>query len=920
MAISIGTAVGYLDLDTSKFDTAFSQAGKDMEDFDKKAKELGDGMDGVGEKTTTVKDKFASLGKDLTSTGTKLTAGVTVPLVGLATTAVKTGMDFDSAMSKVSAISGAAGDDLQSLRDKAKEMGASTKFSATEAAEAFQYMAMAGWDTEAMLAGIDGIMALSAADGLDLASTSDIVTDALTAFGLSAEDSGHFADILAKASSSANTNVSMLGESFKYVAPLAGTLGYSAEDTSIALGLMANAGIKGSQAGTSLKTALANLASPTKNMVGVMNEYDISLTNTDGSMKSLKELMDDLRDKMAVTTDAEAEANYQRAYENALLEGSVALSAEEVKALGEQGDTQKKYAAAVATGSNALETMNEKEYRAYVLAETGKDIKEEQLTQEEQLALAYQKGVEVLGDNSAAQQAAAASTLFGKEAMAGMLNIINASDEDYQKLTEEIYNCDGAAQEMADTMQDNLEGKMTTLKSAVEGLQISFSEFLIPTLTKVVEKITEVVNWFNSLDDDTKRTIITVAGFAAALGPVLVILGTLASSISSLIGLAETVTAAFGVGGVAGALGALINPVGAIIAAIALLAAAWATDFGRIQEVTGEALRSIQLLVGPIIEDIVGMFTEGGGDISQSMADLWNSLERLFHDALVLIKDTVLKFLIDVRQKWDSDWMGIRSVTEQVIGMIKTLFQGFVQALSSLFKAFSALFRGDWEGFWNNIKAFFNTVWTTIGDLLAGFLKAMVSAVLGIGVSLYEAAVNVFNELKRGFDETWSAIREWFESVKEDPVGAILSISEKMADAGKAIIDALLGGLKAAWEAVTQWFADIGSWVIDKVNSIKDSLSEAKDAAESIERVSSSSGSTRTINRGSNYHRSGLDYVPYDGYVATLHTGERVLTQEEAAGYTGGRCNTFNFYGTPPLDEYETARQFKLAQRQIAMG
>ena len=287
-------------------------------------------------------------------------AAVSAAVIGGGTAAVKVGSSFESAMDKVSAISGASGDDLIALTDKAKEMGASTKFSASESAEALQYMAMAGWQTEDMLDGISGIMSLAAADGLDLATTSDIVTDALTAFGLQSKDSSHFADVLAKASSSANTNVSMLGESFKYVAPLAGAMGHSAEDVSVALGLMANASIKGSMAGTSLKTALSNLASPTKQMKEVMDKYKLSITDATGKALPLSDVLKQLREKF--------------------------------------------------------------------------------------------------GGLSEAEQTAAASTLFGKEAMSGMLAIINASDKDFETLTTSINNADGAAQSMADTMQDNFQG------------------------------------------------------------------------------------------------------------------------------------------------------------------------------------------------------------------------------------------------------------------------------------------------------------------------------------------------------------------------------------------------------------------------------------------------------------------------------
>lgn len=191
---------------------------------------------------------------------------------------IDAGMNFDSEMAHVSAISGVAGEAFDTLRDKALELGSSTKFSASESAEAFGYMAMAGWNAEQMLNGVDGILSLAAADGLDLASTADIVTDALTAFGLSASDSGHFADVLAVASSSANTNVAMIGETFKYVAPLAGSLKLTAEDVAQAVGLMANAGIKASQAGTALRSGLSRLVSPTSDMIPLMKKLGLAVS------------------------------------------------------------------------------------------------------------------------------------------------------------------------------------------------------------------------------------------------------------------------------------------------------------------------------------------------------------------------------------------------------------------------------------------------------------------------------------------------------------------------------------------------------------------------------------------------------------------------------------------------------------------
>lgn len=305
---------------------------------------------------------------------------------------VDTYKDFEAAMSQVQAISGATGSEMGRLTDKAKEMGAGTKFTAEESAEAFNYMAMAGWKTGDMLDGIDGILSLAAASGESLAATSDIVTDALTAFGLSASDSGHFADVLAQASSNANTNVGMLGESFKYVAPVAGAMKYSVEDVSLALSLMANASVKGSMAGTSLKTALANMASPTDKMAVAMQEYGISLADSGGQMKTLKGVLDNLR--------------------------------------------------------------------------------------------------ESLGDLTETEQVAAATQIFGKEAMAGMLAIVNATEKDYNKLADAVSHADGASARMAGTMLDNLKGSLTLLQSAADGVKLSAGERLSPYIRGLADWLT----------------------------------------------------------------------------------------------------------------------------------------------------------------------------------------------------------------------------------------------------------------------------------------------------------------------------------------------------------------------------------------------------------------------------------------------
>ena len=341
-----------------------------------------------------------------------VTAAAGIAGLGLGvTSAINTFGDFETEMSHVKAISGATEAEFASLTDKAKELGATTKFTATESAQAFGYMAMAGWKPEQMEKGIDGVINLAAASGESIASVSDIVTDAMTAFGLEADKSTHFADVLAQSAASSNTNVGMLGESFKYIAPLAGAMGYSIEDVGVALGLMANAGVKGSMAGTSLRTAISNLAAPTDQMLTAMEKYGISLTDDEGNMKSLAGVMDNVR--------------------------------ENLRGLSED------------------------------------------------------------------EQAAAVKTIFGKNAMSGMLAIINATDQDYQSLTNSINNADGAAQKMADTMLDNMQGSLTLLASQWDQVQTSLGERLAPyisagadalkeALPGVEEKINEI---FDGVDD-----------------------------------------------------------------------------------------------------------------------------------------------------------------------------------------------------------------------------------------------------------------------------------------------------------------------------------------------------------------------------------------------------------------------------------
>lgn len=691
MSTVIGAMEAYLKLNIDDFE-------KNLEAAKKQVASISSGFDVL----TSVGDKIAGV-------GTALTVGLTTPVVALGTACVKTTADFDAAMSKVSAISGATGKDLEALRDKAKEMGEKTKFSATESAEAFTYMAMAGWDTSQMLDGISGIMNLAAADGLDLATTSDIVTDALTAFGLKASDAGHFADVLAKASSSANTNVSMLGESFKYVAPVAGALGYSAEDTAVALGLMANAGIKGSQAGTALRAAISRMVKPTKDSAAVMEQYGLSLTNADGSMKSFSEVMVMLRENM--------------------------------------------------------------------------------------------------GDLTEAEQAQAAATLFGQEAMSGMLSIINASDEDFNKLTDAINNADGTAEQMANTMNDNLSGQLTLLKSQLEGVAIQIGEILVPIIRNLLTHFSEWISKFSELFKQHGELIIKIAAIVAAIGPMLTIIGKTTSTIGklgsafsnmkALVTAANTSLAAAGT-----SIGAIAGPILAVVAVIGVLVAAFKTLWD-----TNEEFRTA-------MTDIWNGIVEKVQSFCQGIVDRLNSLGFDFENITEVLKAV-----------WNGFCDFLAPVFEGVFNYLSIILSTALDVILGIVDVFIAVFKGDWQGAWDAVKGIFVTLWN---GLVAWFenildvLKGVADAVLGwFGTSWEE----VWTSIKDFFVNIWNGISSFFSGVLDGIKNVATTVWNAISSFFTGIWNAISDAFTTTWNAISNAFTTVMNAIKTVATNVWDSIS-----------------------------------------------------------------------------------------------
>lgn len=672
--------------------------------------------------------KMEAVGNSIAGAGKKM-MGVTTVIGGVGVAAVKTAADFDSAMSQVAAVSGATGKDFDNLRNKAREMGSKTKFSATEAAEAMNYMAMAGWKTEDMLDGIEGVMNLAAASGEDLATTSDIVTDALTAFGLSAKDSGHFADILAAASSNANTNVSMMGETFKYCAPIAGALGFSAEDTAEAIGLMANAGIKSSQAGTALRTIMNNLAGEVKISGKAIGDVTIATTNADGSMRDLSDILADCRSAFGNLTESE--------------------------------------------------------------------------------------------------KAQAAESLVGKNAMSGFLALMNAGEGDIAKLSSAIDNCDGSAEKMAMTMQDNLAGQLTILKSQLQELAISFGDILMPAIRSIVSKLQGFVDKLNGMDEGTKRTIVTIALLVASIGPLLVIIGTVISKIGVAMqgfvklanGISKLKVAVQGGTGVLGKLGAALGgisaPVLAVVAVIAVLVAAfvhlWKTNEGFRDAIIGTWNR---------IKDTISGFCQG-------IVDRLNALGFQFTDIVDVLKTV-----------WDGFCQILAPVFEGVFNNIANILSTVTGVITGILDVFIGIFTGNWSQAWTGVKEIFSSIWNGISSFFTNILnviKGVADVVLGwFGTSWNEVWANI----KTFFEGIWNGIVSFFTGIWETIKNIVQTGIMLIGSILEAAVDIITLPFRFIWEnckeiIIAVWDA-IKSKVSTVINAVASVISTVMNAIKTV--------------------------------------------------------------------------------------
>lgn len=703
MSISVGQAIGYLDLDTSGFQRGFRSALQDLRAFN--------------DSSATATTKVGALGSAFKDVGSSMTKNLTVPIVGAGAAVTTIAAKFESAMSEVKAISGATGDEFEALRQQAIDLGGSTVFSAQEVAAAMTEMAKAGWGTQQILDGMSGVLDAAAASGENLGTVSTIVADAITGFGLAASDSARVADLLTQAANSGTIDIADLGETFKYVAPVASAMGMSIEDVTAATAAMSMAGIKGSQAGTGLRTMLINLAKPTDQIAEYMERLNISLTDSSGQIKPLNQLLSEMR-------------------------------------VGFQGLSE-------------------------------------------------------------AEQAEYAAGLAGKEGMSALLSILTLTQEEYDAISDSMYNAQGVADETARVMQDNLANKVEQLGGSLESLAIKLGDLLIPTIQRFVEWVTSIVDWVTNLDERTQQAIITIAAIVAAIGPVLLIIGKLITSVASIIKVVNLLKPAFA------ALNAVMaaNPIGIVVVAIAGLIAALVTLYNKnetFRNFVNTAWAQIKEVISGVVNALVTFFTVTiPGAIDSVVAWFQTLVDNISNFFTVVIPEKINELvqwfaelperigyaLLDAITKikqWGSD---IISWAQTAIpNVISTIISFFEELPGKMLEIGKNLLLGLADGISSAVGAVVGKVKNVANSILSGFKNAF--GIHSPSKETTEMGDMLMRGLSNGIANSLCLVKKQMGLVSDTVTGALDSVLPSAR--AISVVPTLPSGKQSAGTSATQ--------------------------------------------------------------------------------------------------------------------
>jgi TP901 family phage tail tape measure protein len=591
--------------------------GIDLSDFDKNMKEFQRTWGKLG---SQMQQYGTQIGMAFTGAGAAVGAGLGV--------AVNKAMDFDAQMSRVSAIAGATGDDLQKMRQAALDLGASTSKSATEVANGMELMAAKGYDASQVIAAMPGVIAAAEASGEDMALVADTVASALNAFGMEAGDATKVADVLAKSANTSAAGVGDLQYAFKYAAPVAKSLGISMEQLSAATGIMADNGMKGEQAGTTLRAALLRMADPSKEAKKAMDALGLSVTDAQGNFLPFDQIIGQLSMSTANMTNA--------------------------------------------------------------------------------------------------QKAASLSTIFGTEAMSGMLSLVEAGPEKFRLLTTELENSAGTSATAAAQMKDNLAGAMEELTGAFETMQITIGSALAPAIETVAGWLQKLADWFNQLSPSTQQFIAIGAALSAGLMILIGVVGFLVA----------------GLGALAAAQWAVILPIMGVVAAVAAVVAAliglgvWVTHLYKENEAfrdkVNAAWAAIKAFIMPLVNEVVTYLRNTFGEFAAYWNQIWPDMKEALMNVWKLIwvfLEPQVKMIVGYLTV---SWEIVKSVTLALWEMIKDGIDAVLRIIKGIIEVFIGVFTGDWERAWNGVKEIVLGVWDGIVGGIKGAVNLVIAAINGM--------------------------------------------------------------------------------------------------------------------------------------------------------------------------------------------
>lgn len=727
MSVNLGTAVGYLELNSDRWVSSYNTARQQMQT--------------LADSSQSMSSRFQAAGQMLTRAGTTLTACVTVPLAGMGAASVKTAADFESSMSNVQALSGATGSELQQLSDLAKEMGASTQFSASQCADALSYMALAGWDTQQSMDALPGVLNLAAASGMDLANASDAVTDILSAFSMQASDAGMAADQFAYAQANANTSADQLTEAMANCGVNANGFGQDLTQTNAVLMALSNEMLKGAPAGTALSAVFRDMGNAMENGSIQIGKTKVKITDANGDFLDMTDIL---------------------------------------------------------------------------------------------------KGVEEATDGmSESERQAALSSTFTADSIKAMGILLNEGSDKVAGYADQLENCSGTAEKMAETMNDNLNGQITALKSALEGAAIAIGEALLPMMKGLVSALQGALDWFNGLSDGMKTTIVTIGLIAASIGPLLLILGSLASAIGNILelrtllsgssmlsGAIIRVTGLFSglrnviMGSVVPALQSLwafmlTNPITFVIAAIAALVAGFVYLWNNC-----ESFRNFWI---NLWDNIVETVSKIPGEVQK----IFEKIQKFFSE----LPDKISKGLDSVGDKI-IDWGysisgGVGDTMVDLYGVFKDSFEGIADYVENVTTLIKDIFTGNWGSLGSDIEKIFSGISDSVGNILQDLVNivgdvfgmindAIQSGLKAIWSPIIDWACNFNTNLGQAFLEGYYAITDTFDMIT-------IFIRDIMTVLG----DILTGNWQGAWEHLQALWNDMCTYAEMIFNDIKNSVVNA---------------------------------------------------------------------------------------------